>query len=474
MLFNSYVFALFAVIVFGLYFIITDWVWRKRFLLIMSYIFYGAWNLPYLVLIWFSTGLDYFAAQQMGRARRKFVKVAFLALSLIGNLGVLSYFKYGNFLLESFTSVAAIIGIHYEPMPWSILLPVGISFYTFQTLSYTLDVYRGRLKPSERLSDFALFVTFFPQLVAGPIVRAKSFLPQLIEPLRVNSEKIGWGLILFVLGLFQKVVVADGIMAPIVNMVFAADGYLPALTVIAGMVGFTVQMYCDFSGYSMMAIGLALCLGFNLPRNFRAPFSAVGYQDFWRRWHISLSTFFRDYLYAPIRRQAKSHSLTNVLIAQFFTFFIIGLWHGASWNFALWGIFNAVVIVIEIGLQSLIGHWKIWKAWIWKYVFNAVTYILFLFSILLFRAVDFERASDLFMSFLLPTTNGTTLSQTDWILMLPPVIAVFWLHHTLRDRSFETIARATPMVLRVAVLTTMLLAIILFGQPNEEFIYFQF
>lgn len=474
MLFNSYIFALFAVVVFGLYFAISDWSWRKRFLLVMSYLFYGAWNLPYLMLIWFSTGLDYFAAQKMARAKHKNTKRALLAISLIGNLGVLSYFKYGSFLLDSFIGAASSVGIHYEPMPWSILLPVGISFYTFQTLSYTLDVYRGRMKPSKSLSDFALFVTFFPQLVAGPIVRAKSFLPQLVEPLRIEREKIGWGLILFVLGLFQKVVVADGIMAPIVNSVFAADGYLPTFTVLAGMVGFTVQMYCDFSGYSMMAIGLALCLGFKLPRNFRAPFSAVGYQDFWRRWHISLSTFFRDYLYAPIRRQAKSRSLTNVLVAQFFTFFIIGLWHGASWNFALWGIFNAVIIVIEIGLQKLVGHWRIWKAWIWKFVFNALTYGLFLFSILLFRAVDFDRASEMFMSFLVPTTNGMKLSTTEWVLMIPPVFAVFWLHHTLRDRSFETIARATPMAIRVGTITLMLLAIILFGQPNEEYIYFQF
>ena len=474
MLFNSYIFALFAIIVFGLYFTIGDWAWRKRFLLGMSYLFYAAWNLPYLVLILFSTGLDYFAAHRMARASRKSTKSIYLGLSLVGNLSVLSYFKYGNFLLDSFVGVAAEVGIQYEPMPWTILLPVGISFYTFQTLSYTLDVYRGRMKPSESLSDFALFVTFFPQLVAGPIVRARAFLPQLAQPVLITQDKIGWGLTLFLLGLFQKVVVADGIMAPIVNMVFAANGYLPSLTVLAGMVGFTIQMYCDFSGYSMMAIGLALCLGFTLPRNFRAPFSAVGYQDFWRRWHMSLSTFFRDYLYAPIRRQAKTRSLTNVLVAQFFTFLIIGLWHGASWNFALWGVFNAVIIVIEIGLQRLIGHWEIWKERIWKFVFNALTYILFLYSILLFRAVDFGHASDLFLSFVRPTDNALRLSPADWILMIPAVIAVFGLHHTLRDRSFEVIARATPATIRIAVLTAMILAIILFGQPNEEFIYFQF
>ena len=223
-----------------------------------------------------------------------------------------------------------------------------------------------------------------------------------------------------------------------------------------------------------MAIGLAMCLGFTLPQNFRAPFSAVGYQDFWRRWHVSLSTFFRDYLYAPIRRQAKTRSLTNVLIAQFFTFLIIGLWHGASWNFMLWGIFNAVVILIEIGLQRAVGHWKIWKPKIWKYLFNAATYILFLFSILLFRAVDFSQASDLFLSFFLPTETGLSIPLVDWILMIPPVIAVFALHHALRDRSFEVVARATPIVIRTIVLTAMILAIILFGQPNEEFIYFQF
>ena len=474
MLFNSYIFALFAICIFGLYFTISDWTWRKRFLLAMSYLFYAAWNIPYLILIWFSTGIDYFAARRMARTPNKATKSLFLAISLVGNLSVLSYFKYGNFLLDTFIEVSAVAGFHYQPMTWNILLPVGISFYTFQTLSYTLDVYRGRLKPSKSLSDFALFVTFFPQLVAGPIVRARAFLPQLVQPPRVTRSATGWGLNLFLLGLFQKVVVADGIMAPIVNTVFAAEGYLPTLTVLAGMVGFTIQMYCDFSGYSLMAIGLAMCLGFTLPQNFRAPFSAVGYQDFWRRWHVSLSTFFRDYLYAPIRRQAKTRSLTNVLIAQFFTFLIIGLWHGASWNFMLWGIFNAVVILIEIGLQRAVGHWKIWKPKIWKYLFNAATYILFLFSILLFRAVDFSQASDLFLSFFLPTETGLSIPLVDWILMIPPVIAVFALHHALRDRSFEVVARATPIVIRTIVLTAMILAIILFGQPNEEFIYFQF
>lgn len=474
MLFNSYIFALFAIIVFGLYFAITDWAWRKRFLLAMSYLFYAAWNFPYLILIWFSTGLDYFASRRLATADRMATRNLLLAVSLIGNLGVLSYFKYGNFLLETFTSVAATVGIQYEPMAWSILLPVGISFYTFQTLSYTLDVYRRRMKPAESLSDFALFVTFFPQLVAGPIVRARSFLPQLVNQVQISAAKIGWGLNLFLLGLFQKVVIADGIMAPVVNKVFAAEGLLPSVTVLAGMVAFTVQIYCDFSGYSLMAIGLAMCLGFKLPENFRAPFSAVGYQDFWRRWHISLSTFFRDYLYAPIRRQAKSRSLTNVLIAQFFTFLIIGLWHGASWNFALWGVFNAVIIVIEIGLIRLIGHWDIWKPRFWRYAFNALTYLLFVFSIILFRAVDFGHATDLYLSFILPTETGLFLSQVDWLLIIPPVIAVFLLHHSLRDQSFEVVARATPLTLRVTILTTMLLAIFLFGQPNEEYIYFQF
>lgn len=474
MLFNSYIFALFAIIVFTLYFSINDWSWRKRFLLVMSYLFYAAWNIPYLLLIWFSTGIDFFAARRMAATHRKSIKSAFLALSIVGNLAVLSYFKYGNFLLESFTAVVSVAGIHYEPMPWNILLPVGISFYTFQTLSYSLDVYRGRVKPSESLSDFALFVTFFPQLVAGPIVRARAFLPQLVDPIKVTSAKIGWGLNLILLGLFQKVVVADGIMAPVVNRVFAAEGYLPSATVLAGMVGFTIQMYCDFSGYSMMAIGLAMCLGFRLPENFRAPFAAAGFQDFWRRWHISMSTFFRDYLYVPIRRRAQSRTLTNVLVAQFFTFFIIGLWHGASWNFALWGVFNAVFIVVEIGLQRTIGHWKLWKPKFWQYVFRAVTYGLFLLSILLFRSADFGQAIDLFMSFLLPTETGIYLTRVDWVLMLPAVVAVFGLHHALRDRSFEVVARATPLAVRVTLLTAMLLTIILFGQPNEEFIYFQF
>ncbi|MHC4180894.1 MAG: MBOAT family O-acyltransferase, partial [Planctomycetota bacterium] len=218
-------------------------------------------------------------------------------LSLITNLGLLGFFKYGGFLLENFVVLLNTAGIQYEPALPDIVLPVGISFYTFQTLSYTLDVYRGKTRPWMSFLDFALFVTFFPQLVAGPIIRSGDFLPQCIEPRRATGRQLSWGLTLLVLGLFEKIVVADGLLAPISDKVYAQAGEAGFLDAWCGTLAFSGQIFCDFAGYSTCAIGIALCLGFAIQDNFRFPYAAGGFSDFWRRWHVSLSSWLRDYLY---------------------------------------------------------------------------------------------------------------------------------------------------------------------------------
>lgn len=474
MLFNSYVFLFFGVVVFAAYFALSNWRARKLFLLAMSYIFYGAWNAPYLLLIIFSTVLDFFTARKMARLETKKQRAPYLALSFLGNLGVLSYFKYGGFAVENFSAALNLIGVQYEPMPWSILLPVGISFYTFQTLSYTIEVYRGNLKPTKSFSDFALFVTFFPQLVAGPIVRARNFLPQLVNAPRVTADRFGWGLSLALFGLFEKVAIADGIAAPVVNEIFGQEGILPLSTVIIGAVAFTVQILCDFSGYTLIAIGISACLGFKLPENFRAPYAALGYQDLWQRWHISMSGWFRDYLYGPIKKMTKKRTLYATMFAQIVTLVLIGIWHGAAWTFIVWGGYNALVICTEMSLRKSIGHWKFWKLKILVPVFGILTYWLFAFGAPLFRGESLGQALNMYKAIIVPHTNPYYVSDVDKYLIAVCITVIFLFHSYIRKRSFEKVAYAIPLPLRTLLLTGMILGVAVAGKSNETFIYFQF
>ncbi|MCX8012842.1 MAG: MBOAT family protein, partial [Rectinema sp.] len=297
MLFNSYTFVIFFALTLAAYAFPLSWRVRKFNLLWLSYIFYAAWNPPFVVLLWFSTVLDWFCGRWVYSAGSRFKRKLALVLSLAGNLGMLGFFKYGGFLLENFTTLLNAFGMDFHPAAPSVVLPVGISFYTFQTLSYTIDIYRGRLAPARSFLDYALFVTFFPQLVAGPIVRAADFLPQCEEPKRTSSANLGWGMSLMVSGLFLKMAVADGVMAPMVEAAYDRGVGVSAIAAWIGTLAFSMQIFCDFAGYSYCALGAAACMGFRLPTNFRAPYAAIGFSDFWRRWHISLSTWLRDYLY---------------------------------------------------------------------------------------------------------------------------------------------------------------------------------
>ncbi|HEX4706724.1 MAG TPA: MBOAT family O-acyltransferase, partial [Candidatus Udaeobacter sp.] len=300
MLFNSLTFVVFFVVVVTLYWSIRSWRARKNLLVVASYIFYGAWNPPFAALLFGTTAMDFWLGRRMGNARDQHARRRWLVASVCMNLSMLGFFKYGNFLLQNFQWLLARIGIVYQPPHLDILLPVGISFYTFHSLSYTLDIYRGVLRPTKSLRDFILAVSFFPQLVAGPIVRAGDFLPQLLHPPRLKNGQFLWGLALMTLGLFQKIVLADTLLSGCADRVFGYPGPLVALDSWAGVLAFAGQIFFDFAGYSLCAIGAALTLGFHLKDNFRFPYAAIGFSDFWRRWHISLSTFLRDYLYIPL------------------------------------------------------------------------------------------------------------------------------------------------------------------------------
>ena len=302
MVFNSLTFLVFFAVVLALHRLPFSWTAKKFNLLIASYVFYAAWNPPFILLLWGSTIVDWYIARGIyaSRDKSRAVRRSWLVISVAVNLGFIGFFKYGEFLLQNWQALMASFGIAYVPPAWDIVLPVGISFYTFVTMSYTLDVYLGRAKPIPKFLDYALFVTYFPHLVAGPIVRPTQLVPQFQAPRQATRDQVLWGLGLLILGLFQKVVIADGGLASAADAVFGAPGPVGFADAWLGTLAFSGQIFCDFAGYSTAAVGASLCLGFALPDNFRMPYAAIGFSDFWRRWHISLSTWLRDYLYVPL------------------------------------------------------------------------------------------------------------------------------------------------------------------------------
>jgi len=317
---------------------------RKLWLLLCSYAFYAAWDWRFLSLIWISTAVDYVAGRRLEHAQSPTRRRGFLALSLVVNLGLLGFFKYFDFFIQSARDLFGLLGLPFATQSLSIILPVGISFYTFQTLSYTIDVYRCRIRPTRSLLDFALFVAFFPQLLAGPIIRARNFLPQLERARRWDWLRIQLGVQYLLMGFVKKVAVADR-LAVFADPIFADPSQYHAGALWAATLAFTIQVYADFSGYSDMAIGLAHLLGFKLAKNFDLPFLAPSLRELWRRWHITLSTWMRDYVYVPLggNRGGPLRTDFNLLV----TMALFGLWHGANWNFVVFGVLHGVILVLH-------------------------------------------------------------------------------------------------------------------------------
>src|SRR5215216_3412788 len=345
MVFNSYTFVAFFIIVLFLFNLPFSWKTRKVILLLARYVFYAAWNPPFILLLWLSTVVDFFVGRALYTQENKYKKRLLLIISLIGNLGMLCFFKYGGFLLENFVTLVNALGINFHPAKPNIILPAGISFYTFTTLCYTIDMYKKKSEPVKSLLDFSLFVTFFPHLVAGPIVRPPQLVPQFETPRVATRDQLIQGLFLLSLGLFMKVVMADTMLAGAADSVFTFPHLLVSLDAWMGVLAFSGQIFFDFAGYSTCAIGVAMCLGFKLPENFRYPYAAIGFSDFWRRWHITLSTWLRDYLYIPLggNRKGEVRTYVNLMI----TMLLGGLWHGASWTFVVWGALHGIYLCAE-------------------------------------------------------------------------------------------------------------------------------
>jgi alginate O-acetyltransferase complex protein AlgI len=472
MVFNSVTFIAFFTSVLMLYRLLPSWTAKKGMLVLASYLFYGAWNPPFALLLALTTLLDYVLARRMWSAQSEPARRSYLLLSLCANLGVLSYFKYGNFALENFVVLMRALGVEYTPAPSSIVLPVGISFYTFETLSYTLDVYRRKLKPAASLLDFGLFVSFFPHLVAGPIVRAADFLYQLEHERFIEGRRLGWGLFMMTLGLFEKMVLADGLLASSADAVFGSPGPTSQLDAWLGTIAFAAQIFCDFAGYTTCAIGASLCFGFFLVDNFHFPYAAIGLRDFWRRWHMSLSTWLRDYLYVPLG--GNRHGLRRTQLALLTTMVLGGLWHGASWNFVIWGALHGLLLVTERMLAQRFGHARWVQSRLGRGALGALTFLLVCVAWVFFRAKDLPQAAMVLASMFGAIPAAPVLSSVNVAQVLVVTSGLIGAHIILRDRRLEDAASLLPAPLLTVLWSGMLFAIVLTQGGGDAFIYFQF
>ncbi|MBC5994984.1 MBOAT family O-acyltransferase [Pontibacter cellulosilyticus] len=494
MLFNSFEFLVFFPTVVGLYFLLPHR-FRWVLLLISSYAFYMFWRAAYAIILLVSTVVDYTCGRMMGRYTdsEKYKRKPWLWLSLISNLGILVAFKYFNFFSDTTESLSRWLGIAYAAPAFELLLPMGISFYTFQTMSYSIDVYHGRIKPEKHLGIFALFISFFPQLVAGPIERAGNLLGQLKQRHEFNYQRVTSGLRLMTWGLMKKVVIADR-LALMVNQVYNDPTAYEGIPLIIATVFFAFQIYCDFSGYSDMAIGAARVMGFKLMENFRRPYFAASIREFWARWHISLSTWFRDYLYIPLggSRVVKWRWYYNLFI----TFVISGFWHGANWTFIVWGALHGIFLIAgeviknqshllprSIGLAKLPQLQRFMQvaaifilvclAWVF-FRANSITDALYICSHMISGLSDSVNAivhdtDGLRNTWLfLGQTRTSFLIACGVILLL--VLVEWLLEHQIRLR-----VASLPAAVRIAAYGAVVAFIYLFGSFKEtEFIYFQF
>jgi len=479
MLFTSLEFALFFPIVFALYWFAFGRKYKLQniLLLVSSYYFYGCWNWHFLFLLIFSTGLDYFTGLMMSGVSNKWKKKLWFWLSVCVNLGFLGVFKYYNFFIDSFVNLLFAIGLKADFATLQVILPVGISFYTFHGLSYVIDIYNDRIKPERSFVDYSVFVCFFPLLVAGPIERATHLLPQIIHKRTFDYTKAVDGLRQILWGLFKKIVIADN-CALIVNPIFANYHIQSASNLLLGAILFTFQIYCDFSGYSDIALGTARLLGIELLRNFGFPYFSRDIAEFWRRWHISLTTWFRDYLYIPLggSRGTKWLSVRNTFII----FLVSGFWHGANWTFIFWGVFHAILFLplLIFGRNRLhtntVAEGKYLPS-IKELIQILITFALVVFGWIFFRATSladaFGYVSSLFSRtlFTLPTHKISTLCVYIFILLF-----IEWIQREQKYglSKLELIIKFKS--LRWGIYIFLILSIIQFGGKPETFIYFQF
>jgi alginate O-acetyltransferase complex protein AlgI len=475
MLFNSLAFVAFFTVVLAVYHLAPlPWTARKVWLVAAGYLFYASYNPPFIVLLWFTTLLDWFVARGIHAATTQGRRKAMLVASIVVNLGLLGVFKYGRFVVANVAALSALTGSSWHPTVPSLVLPVGISFYTFQSMAYAIDVYRHRIEPAKKFLDYALFVAFFPLLVAGPIVRAERFLPQAARERRATGSQLGWGLALMIFGMFEKMALADAILAPIADRALLHMHVMGPLDAWAGSFAFAGQIFFDFAGYSLCAIGAAMCLGFHVPDNFREPYASVGFSDFWRRWHISLSSWLRDYLYISLggNRRGPTRTTVNLML----TMLLGGLWHGASWNFVVWGGLHGLFLAAERVLKARLGHVALFSRTAAQVALGALTFLLVCITWVFFRVEGFEHAWLVVKAMFGVVANGRVehLSDVELREVLTVTAGMLVVHTLMRDRKIEQVVTRTPWWVRSGALAVMLVLIVAMAGGERVFIYFQF
>ncbi len=499
MLFNSFHFLLFFPAVMMVYFAIPQ---RHRwpFLLIASYYFYACWKIEYIFLLALSTGIDYWAGIQMDKRSEKPARWPFLLISMISNLGILFSFKYFNFVNENIRAAFQAFNIFYDVPAFEVLLPVGISFYTFQSLGYSVDVYRGKQKAEKNLGIFALYISFFPQLVAGPIERSQRLLPQFRKTHEFDYDRVTNGLRLMAWGFFKKLVIADR-LAIYVDQVYNNPDMHTGWPIILATYFFAFQVYCDFSGYSDIAIGAGRVLGYDLMINFKRPFLAKNIGELWQRWHISLTTWLKSYLFYTLSLGGHSTSKTRWITSMFITFIAVGFWHGAKWTFIVLGMIHGSFLVSRMLTYAWREkYWQRFRKWfaatfagnnekafalkgfdsirtLWS-VF--ITFQLFSFSCLFFRGNSMADVYTL-LNNMLDFSAGFHIQVSGFnnfeLMVSFAAIAFLMLVHIFEEvkETVVTLIATKPLVFRWAIYITFCLTIILFGKFEErEFIYFQF
>lgn len=484
MLFNSLSYAIFLPIVFAIYWFIgrkNNLRLQNIFLLLCSYFFYASWDWRFLFLLIFSTALDYFSGIIIGRSESNKIRKLWLTISVGINLGFLAYFKYFNFFIDSFANLLQNLGFeaHYNTL--NIILPIGISFYTFHGLSYVFDIYNRKTKPTYNAIDYALFVTYFPLLVAGPIERATHLLPQLKKPREFRYVQITDGLRQILWGLFKKIVIADN-CAQYANIIFENPDAYSGSTLLLGAIFFTFQIYGDFSGYSDIALGSSRLLGIELLKNFNFPYFSRSIAEFWRRWHISLSSWFKDYLYFPLggSRGGNWMRIRNTIII----FLVSGFWHGANWTFIVWGGLNALFILPSIIFKTnrkhleIVAQGKLFPTFR-EILQMTVTFLATVFCWIFFRSPTIGYAVDyckkiFSKDFFKPFFQYTELRDGVYILM---IVCFFMLIEWIgRERNFaiEKMFFRSPSFIRISFYYLIIIMILIYSGREEAFIYFQF
>jgi len=481
MFFNSLTYFIFLAIVLGCYFQLSHR-WQNRLLLVASYVFYGWWDWRFLSLIFVSTLNDYVCGIQIFSQHRPESRKKYLYLSIIVNLSLLGFFKYWDFFIDSFAALLSNFGINAALPTLHIILPVGISFYTFQTMTYSIDIYRGELEPTNNFLDFALFVSFFPQLVAGPIERAKNLLPQIQNERHFDKDQMIRGFHLILWGLFKKVFVADN-LGIIVDKIYANPASTGVEYIIATW-AFAFQIYGDFSGYTDIARGTSKCLGIELMHNFKQPYFAINPSDFWRRWHISLSSWLKDYLYIPLGGNRKGTWKTYRNLSL--TMLLGGLWHGAAWNFVIWGAYHGLLLIVHRVFTTVVRPTSSSSSNLFIYMLKAfVMFQLTTVSWILFRAQNLNQIQVIFTSILNMSfdlsQSMSMLSEVLFFSALPFLAMAFQTSKELRpswfdEKSFLNYFKLShlPLPTKSIVYGVLSYLLCLYGAKAQSFIYFQF